>query len=114
MQALAQEASYWPCIDADITDYVKRCAISTHHKASPPAQLMLPKDIPSSPWQEMVAEYFHHSGKDYLLIANLFSKYPFLFCMSLVQKSQDVMSQHGSPSILYSNNGPPFTVQEFE
>ena len=103
MQALACEAVYWPGLDANISNYVKRCAICTRHKASPPAQLMLPRDTPSGLWQGIMADYFHHSGKDYLLIANLFSKYHLLFCMtyktaqSLVQKFQKVMSQYGSP-----------------
>ena len=34
MQALAREAVYQPGIDADIPDYVKRCAICTQYKAS--------------------------------------------------------------------------------
>ena len=85
MQALAQEAVSWPGIDANITNYVKRCAICTQHKGSP-----------------------------------LFSKHPFLFHMtsktaqSLIQKFQNIMSQDDFPSILYSDNGPPFTAEEFE
>ena len=112
MQALAWEAVYWPGIDVDITNYVKRCAISTTYKASLPAQPMLPWDIPSSPWQKIVADYFNHSSKDYLLIADLFSRYPFLFCIIsklaqvLIQKLQEFISKYGPPSILYSNNGP--------
>ena len=109
MKALAQEAVNWPVIDSNITDYVKRCAICTQHKACPPAQPMLPRDIPSSPWQEIVADYFNHSSKDYLLMANLFSKYPFLFCITsksaqaLVQKLQDFMSQYSPPNNPYTD-----------
>ena len=82
MKASAQEAVYWPGIDTIIADYIKRCTICTEHKASPPAQPMLPWHIPNAPWQEIVADYFYHSGNDYLFIANLFSKDPFLFHIS--------------------------------
>ena len=45
MQAQAREAVYWPGINTDIGDYVCWCTICTKHKASPPAQPMLPRDI---------------------------------------------------------------------
>ena len=73
---------------------------------------MLPRDIPIGLWQKIVADYFHHSGKDYLLIANLFSKNPFLFCITsksaqvLVQKHQEAMSQYGTPNVLYTDSSP--------
>ena len=70
-------AIYWPGIDAYIADHIHQCTICTKHKASPPAQLMLPRDIPDGPWQEIAADYFTHKGKEYLLICDLFSKYPF-------------------------------------
>ena len=76
MQALVQEVVYWPSIDADIANYIKRCAICTCHKASLPAQPMLPQDIPNGPQQEIVVDYFHRSGKDYLFIATCSARTP--------------------------------------
>ena len=119
MQALGWQSVYWPGIDAYITDYVMRCAIWTWHKASSPAQPMLLRDIPSGLWQKIAADYFHHGDKDYLQIGGLFSKYPFLFCMTsktakpLAQNSKKSCSSMPS-SILYSINCPPFTAEEFE
>ena len=89
------------------------------HKASPPAQPVLPWDIPNGPWQEFAVGYFHHKGKEYLLIYNLFSKYPFLSKVSsksvysLSQKLQELISQYGPPSLIYKDNGPPFASEEF-
>ena len=74
MQAQAREAVYWPSIDADIADYVCQCNIFTKHKASPPAQPMLPRHVPDGSWKEIAADYFTHKGKEYLLICNQFSK----------------------------------------
>ena len=50
MQTLTWDAVYWPGIDANIADYVKRCAICIQHKVSLPAQPILPWDIPNGLW----------------------------------------------------------------
>ena len=67
----------WPGIDADIVEYVKRCKTCTQHKATQHIQPMLPRDVPEAPWQDLAADFFNFKGKEYLLIANTFSKYPF-------------------------------------
>ena len=76
MQAQVREAVYLPSIDADIVDYVHQCAICTKHKASPPTQPMLPRDVSNGPWQEITANYLTHKGKEFLLVWDLFGKYP--------------------------------------
>ena len=78
MQAQLREARYWPGIDTDIVDYVCWYTICTKHKASPPTQPMLPRDVPDESWQEITADYLTHQGKEYLLICGVFSKYSFL------------------------------------
>ena len=119
MQTQVKEAVYWPSIDTDIANYIPRCTICTRHKAFLLAQSMLPQDIPDGPWQEITVNYFHHKGKGYLLICNMFSKYPFLSkvssksALSLSQKLQEVISHYGLPSLIYTDNGPPFTSDEF-
>ena len=83
---------------------------------SPP---MLPRDVREGPWQEIAADYFTHSSKDYLLIADIFSKYPFVYSThskthnSLIQCLQDLFSQFGMPLHFFSDNGPPFSSEPF-
>ena len=74
MQTQVREAVYWPSIDADISDYVCQCTICIKHKASPPAQPMLPRDISDGPWQEITANYLTQKGGEYLMVYDLFSK----------------------------------------
>ena len=119
MTHIARSNVYWPGIDADISDYVRRCTICTKFKASQSTQPMLPRDIPDSPWQELAADYFTHKGKDYLLIANTFSKYPFVYKVhskttdSIINRLQDLFSQFGKPQRFFSDNGPPFSSEPF-
>ena len=39
------------------------------------------KTIPNGPWEEIATNFFTLNQKDYLLICDTFSKYPFLFEM---------------------------------
>ena len=112
MQAQVREAVYWPSIHADIVEYVCQCTIWTKHKASPLAQPMLPRDIPNGPWQEIKANYLTHKGREYLLVCNLFNKYPFIYkvstksAQSLCASLHEFISQYGTPSLLFTDNGP--------
>ena len=118
MQAQAREDVYWPGIDADISDYVSRCTICTKHKASLPAQPMLPRDIPDGPWQDITADYMTHKGHEYLIICNVFSKYPFVHkvmsksAQSLCTHLLELISQYGPLMSLSTDNGPPFASDE--
>ena len=119
MTHIARANMYWPGIDPNIADYVRRCTICTRHKASQTVQPMLPHDIPDRPWQELAADYFTHKGKDYLLIADTFSKYPFIFKThskttdSIINPLQDLFSQFGTPKCFFLDNGPPFSSDPF-
>ena len=60
-----------------------------------------------------------HTCKDYLLITDTFSKYPFIYSIhskthnSLTQCLQDLFSQFGMPLHFFSDNGPPFSSEPF-
>ena len=82
MQHRARATLYWPGIDTDIVEYVKRCKTCTQHKATQNIQPMIPRDVPEAPWQDLAADFFNFKGKEYLLIADTFSKYPFTFRMT--------------------------------
>ena len=79
MQHLARAHFCWPRIDANILDYMRRYTTCTRYKATQAVQPMLPRDIPDRPWQELATDYFTHNGKEHILIAEPFSKYPFIF-----------------------------------
>ena len=118
MQAQAREAVYWPGIDTDISDYISQCTICTKHKASLPTQPMLPRDIPDGPWQEIAVEYMTHRSHEYLIICDMFSKYPFVYkvtsksAKSLCMHLLVFISQYGPQMSLSTDNGPPFASDE--
>ena len=119
MQHRARATVYWPGIDMDVVEYVKRCKTCNQHKATQHIQPMLPRDVPEAPWQDLAADFFNFKGKEYLLIADTFSKYPFAFRMTtktaetVIQKFTQLFSQYGNPKSLTTGNGPPFSSEVF-
>ena len=119
IQHRARATEYWPGIDADIVEYVKRCKTCTQHKATQHIQPMLPIDVPEVPWQDLAADFFNFKGKEYILIADTFGKYPFASRMltktaeTVIQKFTQLFSQYGNPKSLTTDNGPPFSSEVF-
>ena len=119
MQHRARATLYWPEIDGDIAEYVKRCKPCTQHKATQHIQPMIPRDVPEVPWQDLAADCFNFKGKEYLRIADTFRKYPFTFRITtktadtVIQKFTQLFSQYGNPKSLTTDNGPPFSSEPF-
>ena len=63
MQHRARATVYWPGIDMDIVEYVKRCKTCTQHKVTQHIQPMLPRDVPEAPWQDLAADFLQFQGK---------------------------------------------------
>ena len=120
MRHLSQHTANWPRLDADIANYVNCCKTCTQHKAKQAVQPMLPRDVPDSPWQESAADFFTHNHKEYLLIPDTFSKYPFVYqtssktAESITKKLQNLISQYGPPKRFFSDNGPSFSSKAFQ
>ena len=119
MQHRARATLYWPGIDMDIVEYVKRCKTCTQHKVTQHIQLLLPRNVPEAPRQDLAADFFNFMGKEYLLISDTFSKYQFAFRMTTktaetaTQKFAQLFSQYGNPKSLTTDNGQPFSSEVF-
>ena len=99
-----------------------RCTICAKYKASQTVQPHVTvrhtrqtmSDIPES-----AADYFTHKGKDYLLIADTFSKYSFIYKVhsktsdSVTQCLQDLFCSMVHHSISFLTMDPPFPQISF-
>ena len=68
----ARNSIYWPGIDREIEDVVKRCHQCLAHLSvnsmEPPKQ----SPIPTRPWEKLGVELFSLDGNDYLIITDYF------------------------------------------
>lgn len=107
-------------MNSDIKETARRCQLCQRHK---PRNARLPlhsHETPSLPWEVIGADLCYHNGNEYLIVVD---SYSFFFEIRAVQSSSaskvisaftDVFATHGFPSRLITDNGPPFSSQQFQ
>ena len=111
---------YWPGMEADVMDYIKQC-VTCIDNAKMPVETLHPHEVPAGPWIKIGMDFFQDdSGQKFLIVADYFSKFPFIFPVTSThhQKTlrylRDLFSTKGVPSVVMTNNGPPFNGEEFK
>ena len=121
MRARAMDSVYWPDITIDIARVRDQCAHCHQMAKSNPMQP--PSDItpPDYPFQMICSDYFHYSGKDYVVIVDRYSNWPMVFrsesgADGLVRRLRETFVTFGIPEEMTSDGGPQFKAgktQEF-
>ena len=116
---LARTCVYWPGMEADIMDYIKWC-VTCIDNAKMPVEMLHPHKVPIRPWVKLGMDFFQDdSGNKFLIVADYFSKFPFIFPFALTHHHKrprylrDLFSTEGIPAVVMTNNGPPFNGEEF-
>ena len=97
---------YWPAMYEAIEREVKKCPMCNKYSKANQKEPVLPHEIPNCPWEKLSADYFTFAGKDYLLVADYFSKYPEVIRMksktadATVKKLKQIFSRHSIPNTL--------------
>lgn len=119
-QLKAVELVYWPNINKEVMDVVKNCPTCLTFQNANSKEKMTNREIPNRPWQIVAADLFHFNGKEYLLIVDLFSKYPEICDLNnnttaeiVINKFKENFSRHGKPDLIYTDNGPQFVNFKF-
>ena len=116
---LARTCVYWPGMEADITDYIKRC-LTCIKISNLPVEMLQPHEVPPRPWVKIGVDFFQdHLGKKHLIVADYFSKFPYVFPVAsthhfkTISHLRELFAAGGVPTIIMSDNGPPFNGDEF-
>ena len=92
--------------------------IDARSKTSIPANVL--KRCSDFPWQDLAPDLFSYNKKEYLLVTDTYSKYPFVYqtssksAESIIQKLQNLIYQYGPPKRYFTDNGPPFLSEALE
>ena len=116
---LARTCVYWPSMEADITDYIKRC-LTCIKSSNLPVETLQPHEVPPGPWVKIGVDFFQdHLGKKHLIVADYFSKFPYVFPVAsthhfkTITHLRELFAAEGIPAIVMSDNGP-FNGEEFK
>ena len=116
---LARTCVYWPGMEADITDYIKQC-LTCIECSNLPVETLQPHEVPPGPWVKIGVDFFQdHLGKKHLIVADYFSKFPYMFPVAsthhfkTITNLRELFAAEGVAAIVMSDNGPPFNGEEF-
>ena len=120
-QARAKECLYWNGMMKEINEFIgdcRECLMNARAYADEP---MLSHSAPSYPWQLISSDLFEVDAHNYILVADNFSKMPFVKRMgkdttttAVTNFLEELFSVHGPCQTLYSDNGPQFSSVAFK
>jgi len=117
----AKDCVYWININKDIEKMVKKCTICQENLPNQQYEELQPHELPSRAWQVLGTDMFHWEGKDFLIIADYYSKFPIIRrvpkpCPSalVVDMTKIVISELGRVECIVSDNGPHFASAEYK
>ena len=115
MIARAESAVFWPGISADICEVRDRCSLCQQMAPSNPSPPPTPPRVPDYPFQLICADYFHHSGANYLVIVDRYSNWPIVErsnegAKGLIACLRRVFITYGISEELTSDGGPEFAA----
>nr|VZI33584.1 unnamed protein product [Spirometra erinaceieuropaei] len=121
MKSIARSFAYWPGIDGDIDDLVRRCSRCQQAAKMPPRQPPVPWEPPERPWSRVHIDFAGPlNGVSYLILVDAYSKSPEIAPLNPATASSTIaflrriFSQHGLPEVRVSDNGSQFTSSSFE
>ena len=115
----AREAVYWPGMNKDLADFISKCEICNTFQNNQAKEPLIPREIPSRPWQIIAADIFTVNNKDFLCTVDCYSNYfeiDRLFHKTageVKKKLKRHFSTHGIPEKFMSDN-VPFSSKEFQ
>lgn len=119
-QSLARSSIYWPNINNDIYNKVSACETCIRHRNANPKESLISHEIVQIPWYKVGSDLFEFEGKHYLLVVDYYSKYIEIenlnkgySCQFVVDRMKSIFARHGIPTIMISDNGPPFNSNDF-
>lgn len=119
-KAFARSYVWWPGIDEALEALCRACAVCAADADAPARHAPSPWPWPARPWSRVHLDFLGPLyGKTYLIMVDARTKWlevfpvPSTAANSTIEKLSEAMARWGLPRQLVSDNGPPFTSNEF-
>ena len=121
MKEIARSYVWWPNMDQQIEQMVRRCTGCQQTKNKPAVTPLTPWMWPGAPWQRLHIDFAEKDGKHYLVVTDAHSKWPEIVLMNkdtsaraTIKCLRDLFSKYGFPLQIVSDNGPQFRSEEYQ
>ncbi|XP_064116685.1 uncharacterized protein K02A2.6-like [Macrobrachium nipponense] len=111
----ARQTIYWPGIDRDVENTVKSCSRCQELLPGQQNEPLMQEGFPSRVFESASADYFHISGKTFLVYVDRLSEWPHVSSCNgstsaaqLVSLLRPIFSDTGVPVVLKTDGGPQF------
>ena len=115
----ARNTVFWPKMSYDIQQLTEKCMICQEYGKSQPL-IGTTQELPPFPWHTLATDLFYWKWMDFLIVADVFSKYILVrkfpnytssaMCIELFM----IVSELGLPHIIRSDNSPCYNSKEFQ
>ncbi|XP_015267171.1 PREDICTED: uncharacterized protein K02A2.6-like [Gekko japonicus] len=121
MKALARSYVWWPGMDRDIEDVVKRCQPCQASRPEPPRTPERAWESSHRPWSRLHLDFVGpFQGQLFFILVDSFSKWlevvpvPSTSSKAAIRAMWRIFSAQGIPDMLVTDNGMAFTSTEFQ
>ncbi|XP_026724771.1 uncharacterized protein K02A2.6-like isoform X1 [Trichoplusia ni] len=119
-KCIARSYVWWPGIDEMLESQCRNCTICAEMGEAPVHHTPQPWDWPSRPWTRLHVDFLGPiQGHKYLIMVDATSKWieacsvVSTTAKAIIGKIREIWSRFGIPKQLVSDNGPPFSSEEF-
>lgn len=120
MKILARSEVWWPQIDTDIEEYLKKCEPCQMHQTRP-ASVTLHWSKANRTFERVHIDFLQKFNHYFLLIVDSYSKWIDIHLMKpstnaekTIEKLRRTFATVGLPEEIVSYNGPPFNSMEYK
>ena len=117
-KARLQESVWWPGWSRAAQEFIQKCRACVVESAVRRVP-MKPRELPPYPWHTVAVDIFYYSGKAFLSMMDLYSRYPAVVELrsetsaAVVAACNSIFTLFGTPVKDISDNGPQFASAEF-
>ncbi len=121
-KALIREKIWFPNIDKMVKETIDNCITCQAVGKLPPQEPISGTTMPKGPWETVHIDFYGPLPTgEYLLVAiDRYSRYPEVEVVrstkasTVIPKLDQMFARHGIPTIIKSDNGPPFNGTEYK
>ena len=98
---------------------VKSCAPCQEHQVANTKETMIPHNVSTHAWHTLATDLFHWNSTEYMLIADLYSKFTIIRKLTNMSSStvinhlKGIFDEHGIPERLISDIGSQYSSEDF-